>query len=282
MQGSIRLKAKNLLHKSTVRLFVISLVSAVYRYGAFAGNIIGFFVLIGSDIVRNMTEKHSTEFVVISVAAWECVSFSLMLMSVAAMRMGEQFIYFTRSEGGKGRFLLLFKFFRFKKSAKALALYIRMNLLKAIWLFYFLLPGLICAFCAYYLYNTAYISAQVYFTLSTGTALLLAISLVVWRIAVRRYSAAPYYMALNEKLSVTEAIEKSVLFTDGSLTEGVITEYSFAGWILSCVFVIPIVYVVPYIKLCNATYITSTTPKAVHKSSPYTISLFPLSRQHIN
>lgn len=282
MQGSIKLKAKNLLHKTTVRLFVISLISAIYRYGAFAGNIVGFMVLVTSDIVKSMTVKYGTGVTVGGLVIWECVSFTLMILSVSAVRMGEQFIYFTRSEGGKGRFLLLFKFFPFKKSLKSLALYTRINLLKGLWLFYFLLPGAICSFCAYYLYTIAYISQTVYFTLLTGIVLLFVISIIVWRISIKRYNGAPYYIALNESLTVSKAIEKSVRLTDGNLVDGFITDYSFIGWVLSCVFIIPLVYVIPYIKLSNALWVTEATLPLKPHPKQYSVTFYPLSGQHIN
>lgn len=241
MVNSVRIKGKELLSKNTFRLFFISVASFLIRYSILFGNIFMFYYFFEN--------KYSIEYIFVPVL----ISL-LSLLFISGVKSGEQFVYFIRADGGKGRFLLLFKFLSPLNSLKATLFYLKINGLKIFWLLYFLLPSLICGGCSYYLYSTAVISESVSFTLLAGTSALLGLSLVVWRIAVVRYSAAPYYFCLDDKKRINRAIKKSIQFTDGSLGDGVVLEYSFVGWILSCIFIVPFLYVLPYIKLCKAIY----------------------------
>ena len=241
MVNKVRIKGKELLSKNTFRLFFTSVASFLIRYGVLFGNVFIFYYFLKNE--------YSIEYIFVPVL----ISLLSMLF-ISGIRLGEQFVYFIRADGGKGRFLLLFKFLSPINSLKATLFYLKTNGLKIFWFLYFLLPTAICGGCSYYLYDTVVISESVSFTLLAGTSALLGLSLVVWRIAVIRYSGASYYFCLDDKKLINRAIKKSIQFTDGSLNEGVVLEYSLMGWILSCVFVAPVVYVLPYIKLCKAIY----------------------------
>ena len=80
----------------------------------------------------------------------------------------------------------------------------------------------------------------------------------MWRVAFFRYNAAPYYVCLNNEASIKNAIEKSVEFTDGFLRESVLLESSFFAWFLSCGFVLPLVYVIPYFKISKALFVVES------------------------
>ncbi len=241
MVSSVRIKAKELLCRNTLRFFLISLGSFILRYGIIALNIGAFYFFFE----RNL----ETEYIFVPIL----FSF-ISILFISAVKMGEEFVYFIRADGGKGSFLLLFKFLSPEKSLKVTLFYLKVNFLKIFWLLYFLLPSGICGGCSYYLYKTAIISESVSFTLLAGTVVLFCLSFVVWRTCILRYKAATYYFCLDDKKLVNKAIKKSIQFTDGSLSDGVVLEYSLLGWLLSCVFIAPIVYVLPYIKLCKAIY----------------------------
>ena len=285
MNSKIRLESKFLLSKNTLRLFLISSLSASLRWGNLALNLTGLYFLLNSDFLENLLSDYNNALVYTGVTVLYSIIFFFTSMTASAIKLGEQFIYFTRAQGAKGQIRLLFKFLHPKKSFKALKLYFTINFMKVFWLIYFLSPVGVCAGCTAYLYNISYLSPDVYFVLAFGTALLLSISIVVWRVAVSRYSAAPYYICLKPELQVKDAIKKSIRFTDGMLTEGVLLEYSFSGWILSCILIIPLFYVVPYIKLTKSFFVTKTVFS--HSRTPqnrYSVNLLNLlqSSQHIN
>lgn len=285
MNSKIRLESKYLLSKNTLRLFLISLLSMSLRWGNLALNLTGLYFLLNSDFLKNLLFDYNNALVYTGVVILYSIIFFSTAMTASAIKLGEQFVYFTRAQRAKGQIRLLFKFLHPKKSLKALKLYFTVNFMKIFWLIYFLSPVGVCAGCTAYLYNISYLSPDVYFVLASGTALLLSISTVVWRVAVLRYSAAPYYVCLKPELQVKEAIKKSIRFTDGLLTEGVLLEYSFSGWILSCILIIPLFYVVPYIKLTKSVFVTKSVFS--HSKTPqnkYSVNLLNLlkSSEHIN
>lgn len=252
LNSIIRIKSKYLLLRNTIRLFLVAMVSEILRWGLTFLVTFGIYRLTKTafifDFKNNILDTIFYIFGFI-LAFFVCVAVTTF---AAAVRMGEQFIFFSRAEGAKGRFALLFHFCTFKKSIRALSFYLKLNILKFGWLVYYLLPPTICIGIIFYLYNYAHLSFGVFMILTVGTSALISLSLFMWRTTVFRYSAAPYYMCLNPKMSPKSAINKSIRFTDGYLREGVLLESSFLGWIASCVTIIPIFYVIPYCRLCRA------------------------------
>ncbi len=275
----VRLKAKGLLSGNTVRLFLISFVSFILRWGYAFINVTGIIHFLKSDIFSALLDKYNNTLIYILTGLIYSLSFYFMISTVSSIRAGERFVYYTRAEGGKGCFRLLFKFIGVKKSFRALKLYLSLNGLRLLWLVYLMLPPLICGVCILYLYIFGRLSVAVLTTLLTGEALLFAISIVMWRVCTLRYDATVYYVCLSN-ISIRRAIKKSILYTDGTLSDGVVLEYSLLGWILSCVLIIPLVYCIPYIKLCKATFVTEAVSRRVSSKNTYAVTY--LSCKHIN
>lgn len=281
INSTVRLQAKTLLSKSTLRLFIISTVSFILRWGYAAINISGLILFLRSDTLASLLKSYDPRLVYTLAGVVYSLFFMIMLTAVCAIKTGERFIYFTRAEGSKGRFLLLFKFIGIKKGLRALRLCLTVNAMKLLWLIYFLLPTALCSACILYLYNFARISAPVLYTLLTGASLLFAVSMVMWRTAVLRYEGASYYTCLRD-ISVRNAIKKSIRHTDGVLTEGVMLEYSLLGWLLSCVLIFPLFYSVPYIKLCKAVFTTEAVSRKASRHTTYAVNHLHISGKHIN
>lgn len=281
MNTNIRLQAKYLLSKNNLRLFAISFGSFCLRWGRLILTIAGLFVFLKSPLFENLTTQYGVKevsFVCVLIYTW---FFFLTALVSAGFKMGEQFIYFTRAQGSKGSLRLLFKYATPKKAFRALRFYTTLNFYKALWLIYFLFPCTLCVICDIYVYNSYNISSPIHIVLSVSISLLLSISIVMWRCAIARYSAAPYYFCLNPSMRVRDAIKKSIRFTDGFLAESVLMEYSLMGWILSCVFIVPLFYVIPYVKLCKCMFVSEMLmekPRAKESSGTITY----LSSQHIN
>ena len=279
INSAVRLKAKALLSGNTIRLFFISILSLVLRWGYLFVNVTGLLRFIGSELFSTLLASYNNALIYTLTALIYSLSFYLMISTVSAIRMGERFVYYTRAEGGKGCLRLLFTFMSIKKAFRALRLYLSLNGLKLLWFIYFMLPPLLCGGCITYLYVFGRLSLTVITTLATGEALLFAISIVMWRVTTLRYDATVYYLCLQD-ISVRKAIKKSTLYTDGALSEGVVLEYSFFGWILSCIFIVPLVYCIPYIKLCKTTFVTEAVSRRTFVKSAYAVNF--LSRKHIN
>lgn len=258
MSGSVKIKSKTLIKGDTVRLFFISLFSFVVRRGVFAVWLYCLIKLYKSDILDLYLKNYNDVFVYAVVIFDILFVSSILALFISSLKMGEQFLYFIKASGGRGRTGLLFHFFTFQKSFRSLSLYTRLIGLKVIWLLYFLFPCLVCYGITFYLNASGSLLPVVFYILIAGSSVLLSFCIFMWRVSFFRYNAAPYYVCLNEDITPKEAIRKSIAFTDGFLRESTILESSFFGWFLSCGAIIPFVYVIPYFKISKALFVVES------------------------
>ena len=258
MSGDVKIKSKAMIKDDTLRLFFISLLSFALRRGSFAIWLYCVVNLFKSGILNSYLERYN-DGLVYSVVIFDALFVTAILfLFISALKLGEQFLYFIKASGGTGRAGLLFNFFTFEKSYRAFSLYLRLTILKLGWLLYFLLPCIASYSLTFFLYSQGSLLPIVYYIMLLGSSILLSFCLFMWRVAFFRYNAAPYYFCLNSSLSGKEAIKKSIKYTDGFLRESVLLDSSFFAWFLSCGFIIPFIYVIPYFKLSKALFVVES------------------------
>ncbi len=258
MISDVKIKSKSILKGDTLRLFFISFFSFIVRRGSFAIWLYCIVNLFKSGILNTYLDSYN-DALVYSVVAFD-VAFvtAVLFLFICALKLGEHFLYFIKASGGKGRTGLLFRFFTFESSIRAFFFYTRLTFLKFVWLLYFLLPCIVCYGLTFYLYLQGSLLPVVFYIMSAGSSVLLSFCIFMWRVAFFRYNAAPYYFCLNRDISVKEAVRKSIAFTDGFLRESVLMDSSFFGWFLSCVTIVPFIYVIPYFKLSKALFVVES------------------------
>lgn len=89
--------------------------------------------------------------------------------------------------------------------------------------------------------------------MAIGACLLFLGGVTAW-ILTRRYVLAPYFIALDDSLSARRALKKSVQTTRGFKTGLAWFQFSFAGWWLLGILVLPLFYVIPYYWGSTALY----------------------------
>lgn len=258
MGGAVKLKSKMLIRGDTLRLFLAGVFGFAVRAGTFSLWLYCLVSIFKSGIINSYLENYNGILVYSLVITDIIFVTAVLLLFISAVRLGEQFIYFIKANGGRGRFALLFRFFTFKKSFRAFSLYARLALLKALWFIYYLFPCAICYGITFYLYSNGSLLPTVYYVLIAGSSVLLSYCVFMWRVTFFRYNAAAYYICLNHRISPRDAIKKSVRFTDGFLKEYALTESSFLGWFLSCIFIVPAVYVLPYFRVTKALFVSES------------------------
>ena len=258
MNSDIKIKSKTIIKGDILRLFFISLFSFLVRRGTFAIWLYCVVNLFKSGLLDSYLEKYNDALVYSLVSFDIAFVTSVLFLFISALKLGEQFLYFIKASGGSGRLGLLFSFFTFEKSFRAISLYFRLTFLKASWLVYFLLPSLVCYGLTFYLNLQGSLLPIVFYIMLAGSSVLLSFCIFMWRVAFFRYNAAPYYVCLNRGISPKAAIKKSIKFTDGFLKESVLLESSFFGWLLSSIFVAPFIYVLPYFKISKALFVVES------------------------
>lgn len=281
MISDARYQAKILLSRGAMKLFFISALSFFLRYGSIFLCAVSLVYIFKSSFFSLLV---STWGIYLSYGLFIATSLTAAFTTLCfacALKLGEEFCYFTKANNGNGKFILLFKFLKPEMSFKALFLYSRAFILKALWLIYFLLPCGACVLCGYYLYNSSAFNSIFYYILCAGASLIFSASLMLWRICVFRYSAAPYYLCLKPQISPHNALKKSILFTDAFSIEGVLSEISLAFRVLSCFFIFPAIYAIPHIKLTKAVFLTLCVSSKVKTKTSCAVNYLKLC-QHID
>lgn len=250
MNNHIKIKAKQLLYKNTLPLFLISLLSLVLRCSTVAVIALAPATFIGTGLFKALCSyTGATAGVVISAIIYFFLSVALLCLAVG-VSLGERWIYLQRLNNVTPKIRFLFKFLSPKITIRALCLYTKVFFLKVMWLLYFMMPPLLCMSCAFYLLSRGADTTTVFIPALAG-AVLLSAALVLSGSVFARYSQAALYMCSHKNASAKASLKFSIDTTDSHLNDRTVLHFSLTGWLLSCVFLIPVIYTVPYIKLCN-------------------------------
>ena len=133
VNSDVKIKSKTIIKGDTFRLFFVSLFSFVVRRGTFAIWLYCIINLFKSGILNSYLDIYN-DVLVYSVVAFDVAFVTMILfLFICALKLGEQFLYFIKASGGKGRIGLLLKYFTFENSFKAFLLYARLTFLKFSW-----------------------------------------------------------------------------------------------------------------------------------------------------
>lgn len=151
----------------------------------------------------------------------------------------------------------IFRHFRTGRDfGRAVWLYLNMSVRSSLYMALALLPG------------GAMIASSMIFTRGNPSSLdrimaimglaigvcLVALGLITGFIFTRRYQLAPYLIADNDSLTAGQALQLSVRATKGFKTGFAWFQFSFVGWVLLSVLMLPLFYTVPYFWGSNALY----------------------------
>ncbi len=276
MSGFIKIRAKELLLNNTLKLFFVTFTAFILKITMSVSIVIFTNALLISPFLQNLVVRYNSFLVYFIYSLIVVTLYLLLLLFISGLKMGEKAIYFMQSKGTKAKFKYLFIFLRPSQSFRALYLNLKLFGLKLVWALYFFSAPLFCFSLIIFLYfnTSSYIS--VLYTLTIGVAILTSISLFYYNCLKSRYSYAIYYLCTDFKISVKDAIEKSTEHADTFIKDSVNLKSSFLFWIFSCIFILPIFYVVPFIKLSEARFITFTNglryPLAQNLYSPTLIN----------
>ncbi len=168
---------------------------------------------------------------------------------------------YDMSEGKSPEVLRIFDYFSNRQYFKALTLKIHIWGRKLLWvLLFFALPGTIIGLSAWTLnfgerffyddINMSYILGSC--GLVFGIALMLLMA-VFYGIHMQKFFLAEYYL-VSENCSAWSALKKSRHATKGKRGEIFLFRLSFLPWILSCLLVVPCMYVLPYYNISALIY----------------------------
>lgn len=256
MSGFIKIKSKALLLNNTFKLFCVTFIALILKATATVGTVLSTHFILVSNIFQSFLIEYNTFMVYFIYSLFVVSIYFLLFLFISGLKTGEKAIYFMQSKGSNAKFKYLFIFLRPSQSFRSFCLYSKIFILKLLWGIFLYLPPYFCLTLTIYLYFSTVIYTSVFLTLIFGTVFLISISSFYYNCISVRYSFAPYYLCTDLKISVKEAINKSTLNSDGFIKDGVYLKSSMLLWILTCIFIAPVFYVVPFRKLTNAKFIT--------------------------
>ncbi len=128
-------------------------------------------------------------------------------------------------------------------------------LLSISWGAVFFSPCIAVALLLIYSYRYESYGYNVNLTLFISSIILLLIGIAFFFVAFKRYSCCSYVLLTGKEQSPLKVIAKSIEITEDRCGEYSRYCLSFLGWALSCVFIVPIFYAVPYINLSKWSFI---------------------------
>ena len=258
MSGFIKIRAKELLLGNTIRLFFVSFTAFLLKVISSISLILLSNAALISPFLQNLVIKYNSFLIYFIYSLIVVTLYLLLFLFISGLKMGEKAIYYMQSKNSNAKLKYLFIFLRPSQSFRAFYLNLKLFILKVLWFLYFFSAPVFCLSFTIFLYINTSTYTVVLYTLIIGTATLTSISLFYYNCLKARYSYAFYYLCTDLKLSVNEAIEKSINHSDNFIKDGVILKSSFLPWIFSCLLVFPVFYVIPFFKLSGAKFITFT------------------------
>lgn len=178
---------------------------------------------------------------------------ALSLLVLPPLALGRDAWFWQRSAREYQPFTYAFAWYR--RMGRAIALHLLRWLIRLGAALLFLLPAVICTLAALYLYW----SGTTFFTLSVLIATAAALwgtGVVFTTLFLQRFFLAPYLLARSDEMKARDALRESARIMDACMMRGNTAKMklSFLPWFLSCILILPILYVYPYYKQSCACY----------------------------
>ncbi len=133
-----------------------------------------------------------------------------------------------------------------------------MGVRRVFWYLLFMLPGCALFSVSAWMYwyfdinnENVVMMGMVLFMLAAFITVVMALLCTIFSL---RYYLADMIVVSDDKISTFQAVRQSVRYMKGNRVDIFIFGLSFLPWILLCVFIVPIVFVVPYIKTSSIIY----------------------------
>ena len=123
------------------------------------------------------------------------------------------------------------------------------------WIMVYLSPCMAVSGLLQYSYRDN--SPNVNLTLFVSSVLLLTIGVFFLYITLKRYSMCSTVILVDEEKNPLKVIVKSIEIMEDHSSSYALYCLSFSGWLLLCLTIIPVIYVVPYIKMSKACFCNS-------------------------
>lgn len=268
MSAYIRLKGRYFMINNTLPICAITFISIFIRRILPSATILAAYSYLTSNAYSNLLTRYNNAVIYLITAFVFIFTALLLLYLCAGVKLLEYHTFINTVKHGRPLAKSVLGRITFYKISRSLWLYGKINTFKLGWFIYFFSAPAVCTAVMVYLYNNSSLTLPVFLIIFPVNIILYALSFSMWRNAVCRYCAAPFYFWEDFACSIPDAINRSIENTDGTLTKNLFLEYSFTGWFLSCAVILPLFYVIPYYKISKAVFMQDEIFTSAHPYAP--------------
>ena len=180
----------------------------------------------------------------------------IMIFIYNPLQMGEASFYWHNANNRDASAQCVLEWFHKKRYCRAVGAMFLVRVYEVLWGILCFLPTLLVYPLAYvYLKDTKQYSDVLMATcLMFMAMILLGVGLYAFLRVIQRYFLVPYLMASDENLKAGEALRASKAAMAGKSARVLHFQFTFLGWFFLCIFVLPLIYVIPYFRQACAEY----------------------------
>ena len=272
----IKLNAKKHLVKCHFKCFLISVLPYVTIVLLGGLNYYLYFMLKDMDLSFLYLKS---SYAVYLRATLFTLSVCLSLGVWSVVRIFSHNYYYLKSRKGNISFFSSIKHLSFKKICTLLTTDILKLYLSIAWGALYFSPCVSVVATLYYYYVSGEFSRNIALTLIISAFILFMIGSFFLFVTLKRYSMCyPLVFETDEK-DALKILEKSIGIMNGKCTNFSFYNISFWGWVLSCVLVLPVIYVLPYKQMSKYSYYNFATRKKIQEEAPQKPIVFYIPKQ---
>lgn len=272
----IKLNAKKHLVKCHFKCFLISVLPYVTIVLLGGLNYYLYFMLKDMDLSFLYLKS---SYAVYLRATLFTLSVCLSLGVWSVVRIFSHNYYYLKSRKGNISFFSSIKHLSFKKICTLLTTDVLKLYLSIAWGALYFSPCVSVVATLYYYYVSGEFSRNIALTLIISAFILFMIGSFFLFVTLKRYSMCyPLVFETDEK-DALKILEKSIEIMNGKCTNFSFYNISFWGWVLSCVLVLPVIYVLPYKQMSKYSYYNFATRKKVQEETPQKPIVFYIQKR---
>lgn len=254
----IKLNAKKRLVKNHFKCFLVSVFPYVTIFLLTVLNYYLYIFLKGADFGFNPYISSYALYIKASLYTLSLI-ISFFLWKISQL-VSEKF-FFSRNIKNKNRLT-------FRKYITAITVSALKFFLSVAWSAVFYSPCAVMTVTLYYCINSGDYTFNVMVTLFVASVLLMFIGSGFLYITLKRYSMCNYVILSGTETDSLKVIEKSIKIMEGNTVKYTFYSLSFSGWILSCILIVPIIYVLPYVKMAKYSFLKAVIKPVTKEQKP--------------
>ena len=238
----LKLDAKRHMMSNTLSCFAVSLLPFL---------VFSFLVVCNYYLLFFLKKTLADIFLVVFVSVMSCL-FSFCLWKCVCLVKEKYFLIKVNNKNV--RFLKVAGSISYKQYVRFIKISVLKILLSLSWSAVYFLPCIVVAFLLVYSYRYENYGVNVNLILFVASIVLFVVGSAHFFVTLKRYSMCSAIILTDKHKDPLEIIAESISLMENHSVEYSFYCLSFVGWIISCIFLIPIFYALPFINMSKWCY----------------------------